>query len=148
MTLVYVSLVECNWSHLLLLLLLMDNLHDHLKSPQDPYVVVVLNSLCPSSVYRMPFHLAACCSRGVNSLIAGWELWKHTAQSFFHPQKPASSAKRKKKKTPPARTESQNTLTRDKLSVKVSFPLRARYMFLLSVRILLTCFPLCDIFLS
>ncbi|KAI9524589.1 hypothetical protein NQZ68_016598 [Dissostichus eleginoides] len=44
-------------------LLLADNLHDHLKSPQDPYVVVVLSSLCLSSVYRMPFHLAACCSR-------------------------------------------------------------------------------------
>lgn len=26
----------------------------------------------------MPFHLAACCSRTVNSLIAGWKTWTHT----------------------------------------------------------------------
>lgn len=47
------------------------DLHAHLKSPQDPYVVVVLGSLRLSSGYCMPFHLAACCSRTVNSLIAG-----------------------------------------------------------------------------
>lgn len=66
--LLLVLLMHCNrdW-----LLLLMDNLHDHLKSPQDPYVVVVLGSLCLSSVYRMPFHLAARRSGTVNSLIAG-----------------------------------------------------------------------------
>lgn len=54
-----------------LLLSLADNLHNHQKkSPQDPYVVVDLSSLL-SSGYCMPFHLAACCSRTVNSLIAG-----------------------------------------------------------------------------
>lgn len=74
------------------MVLLVDDLHDHLKSPQDPYVVVALSSLWLSSVYRMPFHLAACCSRTVNSLIAGWKLWKHTAQST-PPSKPVSSAK-------------------------------------------------------
>lgn len=75
----YVSLF-CSW--LLLLLLLVNNLHHHVKSPQDPYVVVALCSLCLSSVYCMPFHLAACCSKTVNSLITGWKLWKRATQSL------------------------------------------------------------------
>lgn len=75
----FISFVmQCNRGRLLSLA---DNLHDHLKSPQDPYVVVVLSSLRLSSGYCMPFHLAACCSRTVNSLIAGWKQWKHTARS-------------------------------------------------------------------
>lgn len=48
------------------------DLHAHLKSPEDPCAVVLLRcSLRRSSGYRMPFHLAACRSRTVNSLIAG-----------------------------------------------------------------------------
>ena len=53
--------------------------HDHLKSPQDPWCCCGSQQPCAqSSGYCMPFHLAACCSRTVNSLIAGWKLWKRT----------------------------------------------------------------------
>lgn len=67
------ALVRHVWCNRGRLLSPAQNLHDHLKSPQDPDVVVVLSSLRLSSGYCMPFHLAACCSRTVNSLIAGWK---------------------------------------------------------------------------
>ncbi|CAB1429255.1 unnamed protein product [Pleuronectes platessa] len=99
------------------LLLLMDNLHDHLKGPQDPYVVVVLNSLCPSSVYRMPFHLAAWCKGGISegvgrggsneqappvqcSSVAGRTESGSRAREKDDKQAPVDGRERKKKKSP------------------------------------------------
>ena len=46
---------------------------------------------------------------------------ENTLLNLFHPQKPASSAKRKQRKTPPARIESQNTLTQDNWVWKCRF---------------------------
>lgn len=73
-----------------LLLSLADNLHNHQKKKKKkalrtPMLLWISAAYCLSSGYCMPFHLAACCSRTVNSLIAGRKRCENTLSDFLHP---------------------------------------------------------------